>query len=123
MQPVAPAESQLEAVHAALARVVDPCSIATGVPIDLLEMGLVKDVAIDGGHVRVTLQLTSPVCWQAMNIIAEVERTVCEVEGIGSVECTVDPEAQWLPNMVDPAAQARLRRLRPLPVRPTSANR
>jgi metal-sulfur cluster biosynthetic enzyme len=117
MQPATSAEPRLAAVREALARVVDPCSIATGVPITLPEMGLVKDVVIRGDHVEVTLQLTSPICWQAMNIVAAVERVVGEVEGVGSVACTVDPEAQWMPTMIAPAAQARLRRLRPLPVR------
>ena len=37
--------SPLDPLRDALRRVVDPCSIATGVPVDLLDMGLVKACA------------------------------------------------------------------------------
>jgi metal-sulfur cluster biosynthetic enzyme len=100
-------------IRAALGRVVDPCSIATGAPINLVEMGLVKDVAVDDGTVRIVLRVTSPICWQAANIIATVEEGVGAVPGVRSVTCTIDAGYDWMPNMMAPDAQARLRRLRP----------
>ena len=41
-------------VTEALRRVVDPCSIATGVPINLVDMGIVRGIQIDGTecHIR-----------------------------------------------------------------------
>ena len=47
-RPGVPTEREQAAVEAALARVVDPCSIATGCPISLPVMGPVREVAIDG---------------------------------------------------------------------------
>lgn len=108
-------DQELEApVRKALRRVVDPCSIATGAPIDLVEMGLIERLEIDAGHVRVTLRLTSPICWQATNIVTAVEEFVAEVDGVEQVSCEIDAGAEWMPSMIDPRAQERLRRLRPL---------
>lgn len=106
---------EIAAIHAALARVVDPCSIATGVPINLADMGMVKEVAADGGAVRITLRLTSPICWQATNILAKVREYVGSVPGVASVDCSFDAGNEWLPSMMAEVARQRLRRLRPVP--------
>jgi metal-sulfur cluster biosynthetic enzyme len=102
-----------EAVRQALEGVVDPCSIATGAPISLAEMGLIKELHWWGGEVKLVLQLTSPICWQAANILSAVERTVMSVPGVRSVDCTLDPTSEWMPSMMSAAARERLRRLRP----------
>jgi metal-sulfur cluster biosynthetic enzyme len=107
-------EVSRSAVGNALGRVVDPCSIATGVPISLPDMGLVEKVEIEGGDVLVTLRLTSPVCLQSMNIVDAVEARVGEVEGVEKVECRVDAAAEWMPTMMAPEARSALRRRRPV---------
>jgi metal-sulfur cluster biosynthetic enzyme len=106
---------ELADIQAALDRVVDPCSIATGVPISLVDMGMVKRIDLDEGAVRIALRLTSPLCWQATNILAKVEELVGGIPGISSVACDFDTGNEWLPSMMADAARARLRRIRPLP--------
>jgi len=110
-----PRPATLADVRDALARVVDPCSIATGVPLTLAEMGMVTDIAVDGGRVAVTLVLTSPVCWQSGNIIQAVEASVNRLPWVTAVTCTVDHDAGWLPDQMDPRARQRLRSVRPVP--------
>ena len=105
-------EVERAAVEAALARVVDPCSIATGVPISLPEMGLVERIDIDGAVVSVTLRLTSPVCLQAANIVGAVEERIGSIEGVASVSCEIDPAGDWLPTMMSAGAREELRRRR-----------
>jgi metal-sulfur cluster biosynthetic enzyme len=102
------------AIRAALERIVDPCSIATGVPISLVEMGLVKEITSSDGDVTIVLQLTSPICWQGANILSSVDQAVGALPGARSVKCVLDPAAQWMPDMMSPAAQARLRKVRPI---------
>jgi metal-sulfur cluster biosynthetic enzyme len=103
------------AIQAMLQQVVDPCSIATGVPISLTDMGMVKAVKMNNdGVVNVELRLTSPVCWQAANIIAQVETVVARVPGVCKVICTVDPASEWMPDMIAPGPRAELRRMRPI---------
>jgi metal-sulfur cluster biosynthetic enzyme len=79
-----------------------------------MDMGLVKDVAVNEGAVRIVLRVTSPICWQAANIAAAVEDGVGAIPGVLSVTCTIDAGCDWMPSMMAPEAQARLRRLRPL---------
>jgi metal-sulfur cluster biosynthetic enzyme len=94
-------------VHAALRKVVDPCSIATGVPIDLVDMGMVKDVEIRDGRVRVTIRITSPTCWQLTNIRAEVLAVLSEIPGVSEVSCEVDVTDEWEPSMLSEKARRR----------------
>ena len=101
-------------VWSALERVVDPCSIATGAPISLVEMGMVKQIHRGWDDVRIVLRLTSPICWQAANIVAKVEEVVGALPGVATVTCEIDPNSDWMPDMIDPEARRRLRALRPL---------
>src|SRR5260370_178316 len=77
-------ESPLGPLRDALRRIVDPCSIATGVPVDLLDMGLVKDLRLDGGTAHVELIVTSPLCTQIGLIVERVR----EVLKGGAVVCS-----------------------------------
>lgn len=116
--PAAPCD-----VERALTRVVDPCSIATGVPIGLPNMGLVKGIDVDGGHVTVTLRLTSPACFQVGIILKAAERAVGELPGVTEVTCRIDYEQDWTPDMMAQSSRDELRRVRPLrsrrPIAPT----
>jgi metal-sulfur cluster biosynthetic enzyme len=103
----------VEEVTAALNDIVDPCSIATGVPIGLSDMGIVKDVCINGNDIAITLRLTSPVCWQASNIMEAVECKIGAMTG-AAVKCTIDGNAQWMPDMMSAGSRRRLRLVRPL---------
>lgn len=114
-QSLARPSLSMSTVLAGLGRVVDPCSIATGVPIDIIDMGLVRGIDIDRGHVTVTLQLTSPICWQVANILEAVESNM-KLAGATEVTCVVDPASEWLPDMIAERSRARLRDIRPVPV-------
>jgi metal-sulfur cluster biosynthetic enzyme len=59
-------------IWAALARIIDPCSRFNGTCLDLVEMGLVREVLIDGGTVHVRLLLTDPSCVFTFEIIREI---------------------------------------------------
>jgi metal-sulfur cluster biosynthetic enzyme len=105
-----------EQVTEALRKVVDPCSIATGAPIDLVDMGMLRGISIDGSHVEIQLRFTSPVCWQASNIISAIEDNLMAIDGVERVTCDTRSGAwEWKPEMMAASAQARLRRLRPMP--------
>lgn len=103
-----------DAVRDALHRVVDPCSIATGVPVSIVDMGLVLEVAVDGPTAHVQLCVTAPICLQITNILAKVEEMVAEVPGIETVNCTVDAAYEWMPSMMAQSARRDLRSARPV---------
>lgn len=106
-----------EAVAAALDRVVDPCSIATGVPITVRDMGLVERITDTDGDVTVHLRVTSPFCMQIANLRERIAEVTDGLVGVRSVTVAVDDGTAWLPQMMSPNARSRLRRVRPLPER------
>jgi metal-sulfur cluster biosynthetic enzyme len=110
-------------VRAALRRVVDPCSIATGVPIDLIDMGLVREVTVRDGAVSVTLQLTSPFCLQIGQITEQIQHTVAAATGIAAVTVEIDHHAEWMPEYMATHSRDALRRLRPMRHEPRPSSR
>jgi metal-sulfur cluster biosynthetic enzyme len=95
----------LQAISDALQHVVDPCSIATGAPVSLADMGMIKQIEVSGERVRITLRVTSALCLQIGNIVDAVERNISRIPGISSVACTVDPSGDWTPAMMAPNAR------------------
>jgi metal-sulfur cluster biosynthetic enzyme len=99
-----------------LLKVVDPCSIATGVPISISDMGLVREIVVENGTATVKLRLTNPFCFQIGIICDEVEK---KVRALG-LDCVidVDPNDDWSSDLMSLDAQERLRqrRQRPLPL-------
>lgn len=112
-----PAEIDAD-VAEALRTVVDPCSAATGAPLNLLDMGLVRRAERVDDRVEVELRLTSPICWNAAPMIEAVEQAVSRIAGVRRVTCTADHGLEWMPDMITAEGKARLRRLRPVPSRP-----
>lgn len=108
-----------ELVHNALRNVVDPCSIATGVPIDIVDMGIVRDVHVSADCILVVLRLTNPFCFQAALICEAILNSLGQVTG-KRIEVEVDPTDDWSPEMIAPSARARLRSLRPLRLAPNN---
>lgn len=103
-----------EEVMDALRGIADPCSIATGRPIDLVDMGLIREVRIDGPTAVIELRLTSPVCFQAANIVQRIELDVRSSTGLRA-DVHVDDGAEWMPTMMSADAREELRRVRPWP--------
>lgn len=87
----------------------DPCTVATGVPIGISDMGLIKDVTCHNGHVAVTMQLTSPVCMMFAYFIRSIEERLMQHPGIESVLVDVDEDLSWTPAMMTAEGRARLR--------------
>jgi metal-sulfur cluster biosynthetic enzyme len=78
-----------EAIVRGLRGVLDP---ETG--LDVVRMGLVKDLRIEGGEARCRVILTfrpsSPVCPMAFKLAWDMKRCVRALPGIGSVEVRVE---------------------------------
>jgi metal-sulfur cluster biosynthetic enzyme len=73
-----------ENVYDSLRKVMDP-----ELDHNVVELGLIQDVEIDDGEVFIDLQLTSPHCPFANEIIQRVTQAVMNVEGVKevSIEC------------------------------------
>jgi FeS assembly SUF system protein len=77
-----------EAVYDALRECYDP-----EIPVNIVDLGLVYNLAIDQDHVDITMTLTAIGCPVAGEVMAEVEERVCTVPGVKTchVELTFDP--------------------------------
>jgi metal-sulfur cluster biosynthetic enzyme len=84
-----------DAVWAALGTVVDP-----EIGLDIVTVGLVYDVAIRGGEVRITYTLTTPGCPMEAIIRQGLLHAVRSVPGVESAEADLVWEPAWSPAMI-----------------------
>ncbi len=76
--------------------------------LNIVDLGLVYDVEIDGGHVHVKMTLTSPGCPAGDQIIGDAKNTVKRLEGVESVDVELVWEPFWTPERIDPKVRAFL---------------
>ena len=101
-------------VLAAIDSIQDPCSLAQNVPIGLSEMGLVSAVRLgepgaDGRRdVELVLRVTAPGCMYVPFMDRSIRAAVGDLEEIGEITTDWDPDADWSPSEIAPAAQQRI---------------
>jgi metal-sulfur cluster biosynthetic enzyme len=90
-------------VRKALRKVKDP-----ELNLDLVVLGLIYDISIDGGVVDVTMSLTSPACPVAGQILDQAREAVEGLEGVerANVELTFSPP--WTPDRISPMIRSAL---------------
>jgi metal-sulfur cluster biosynthetic enzyme len=100
-------------VWAALERIYDPCSIATRSPINMVDMGLVREVEVDdAGDVRIRVNPTAPSCMLMGSMIGAARKEMETIEGLGKIEVEVDADFFWTPEAMTERGQAELSRHR-----------
>ena len=114
----------LSRAWAALQTVKDPCMVAAGFDLSIVDLGLVRGLAIKDGDLKVDMTFTEPGCPFTHHVIVAVE-TALEAAGFSSIalRSVWDPvwtEAELSPNARRQFAVARTC-MRELPVsRPTN---
>lgn len=80
-----------EEIREALKDVIDP-----EVGIDIIDLGLVKDIIVDGGRAEVNMVLTTQACPLVDHLTEQVRRRVEGIDGISVVEVKVlDEPWNW----------------------------
>jgi metal-sulfur cluster biosynthetic enzyme len=92
-----------EEVTEALSNVIDP-----ELGLDFVELGLVYDVAIDGGTVNVTFTLTTPACPIGPQVSEQMKEFVGELEGVEEVVPTMVFTPPWTPDKMSEDAKFAL---------------
>lgn len=92
-------------VRNCLHEIVDPCSAATGSNLDIVELGLVKAIDVEQGHVDIEMRLTSPMCHMVPYFMKEVEERVGNLEGVESTELETDDGFAWREEMMSEKAR------------------
>ena len=91
-------------VRAALNDIVDPCSVAAGTPLGLVDMGIVRDVHVRGSTLRIELLPTFPACRFVPIFEAEIRKRLGETDLTVMIE-VAGPEVVWDESMMAPTAQ------------------
>ena len=100
------------AVRERLRSVVDPCSAAIGTDIDIVELGLIEAVTVDGNAVTVSMRLTSPGCLMVEYFAREVDEAVGALPGVERVTLETDAGFEWHRGMMESSARAKRQRRR-----------
>ena len=90
-----------EVARSALRQVKDP-----ELDMNIVELGLVYDVEVDDGAVRVRMTLTSPGCPAGPMITNDVYRVLRALEGVKDVNVEIVWEPYWTPERIDPKVRA-----------------
>ena len=92
-----------EEVTEALANVIDP-----ELGLDFVELGLVYDVAIDGGTVNITFTLTTPACPIGPQVSEQMKEFVGDLPGVSAVHPKMIFDPPWSPEMMTEDAKFAL---------------
>lgn len=102
-------------IAAALAAVPDPCAVAAGAPLGLLDMGLVRSWQIDAAdQLTVILDITSPACMMAGHFILDAQTRLEAIPGISAVSVRVEPSLEWSEEKISERGKAILAERRAL---------
>lgn len=76
--------------------------------LDLVVLGLIYDIEIEGSRADVVMSLTSPMCPVAEQIVEDATNAVLGVEGVeeADVQLTFDPP--WTPERISPLIRSSL---------------
>jgi metal-sulfur cluster biosynthetic enzyme len=87
-----------EEILGRLRTVIDPCSIKMCAPVDIWEMGLVEELEVTGGRVRVTLVLTDISCVFYRDMRRHIVDVLLELPGVEAVDVTLATDILWTPD-------------------------
>lgn len=91
------------AVRKCLRQVQDP-----ELGLNIIDLGLVYDVEVEGGNVHIKMTLTSPGCPAGPEIMTDADRAVRMLDGVDDVEVELVWEPFWTPERIDPRVRAFL---------------
>ncbi len=90
-------------VKLALRRVKDP-----DLQLNIIDLGLVYGIAVDGSTVKIDMTLTSPACPSGPELMTNAENEVKSLEGVEKVEVNLVWMPFWTPEKMEPRVRAYL---------------
>jgi metal-sulfur cluster biosynthetic enzyme len=95
------ADVSLEQAKLALRKVKDP-----DLNLNIVDLGLVYDVRVEGNDVAVDMSLTSPGCPSGPEIMGDAERVLKALPGVGTVTVNLVWSPFWTPDRIEPRVRA-----------------
>jgi metal-sulfur cluster biosynthetic enzyme len=88
-------------VRLALRKVKDP-----ELNLNIIDLGLVYGIRVDGARVAIDMTLTSPACPAGPQIMTDAERVVKAMPGVGEVAVNLVWTPFWSPDLIEPRVRA-----------------
>ena len=92
-----------EEILEALKEVYDP-----EIPVDIVNLGLVYNVKIDDGKVKILMTLTAVGCPVGPLIVDMVKLRLLKLEGVNEVEVELTYDPPWTPDKMSEEAKKKL---------------
>jgi metal-sulfur cluster biosynthetic enzyme len=101
----------------ALNEIIDPCSVRSGVPAGLVDMGLVGDVRVTAStagacSVSVGVGVTEPGCFMIGPFVTSARERLLQIPGVTDATVTIRSSALWSEDDMRPDYRDRLHRER-----------
>jgi len=93
----------VDQVKMALRRVKDP-----DLNLNIIDLGLVYDIAVEDRTVKVDMSLTSPACPSGPQLMGDTERAARAVPGVADVAVNLVWSPLWSPDRIEPRVRAYL---------------
>ena len=90
-------------VRDALHEVIDP-----ELGINVVDLGMVRDIQFDGDTTVVYMVLTTMTCPFWGLFVDQVKMALSEVDGVGDVDVRFDPRHRWSPDLLSDSARWEL---------------
>ena len=90
-------------VKAALRKVKDP-----DLNLNIVDLGLVYGIAVEGSTVKVDMSLTSPGCPSGPEIMTDAEQQIRALPGVDDVAMNLVWSPPWTPERIEPRVRAYL---------------
>jgi metal-sulfur cluster biosynthetic enzyme len=96
-------EVTVDEVRASLRRVKDP-----ELNLNIVDLGLIYEIAVEGAAVTVDMSLTSPGCPSGPEIMRNAEDAVKAVPGVGEATINLVWSPIWTPERIEPRVRSYL---------------
>ena len=93
----------VDQVKMALRRVKDP-----DLNLNIIDLGLVYDIAVEDRSVKVDMSLTSPACPSGPQLMGDTERAAKAIPGVAEVTVNLVWSPLWSPDRIEPRVRAYL---------------
>lgn len=98
--------SSLErAVREVLTTIKDPCMVAGGLDLSIVELGLITDVTVAGDNVGIEITFTEVGCQFTHRVIDSIYAAVEVIPGVETIQVTPQWDKAWTPERMSPEAR------------------
>lgn len=93
----------LDDVYAELRQVFDP-----EIPVNIVDLGLIYDVRLEGPKINIKMTLTSQACPEARTIPEVMKRRCNALAGVDETSIDIVWDPPWTPHRISPAGRELL---------------